>query len=140
LVSTQSGRRDLYDRTVISFETSHKNLCRPAPGDEFSFRVEVEQKHRSNTYIGNPPPRMTIGSEVSCKMATDNRPAGELLSGADGEALLARCERITKTGERTLLEYTFLKESSIYVLLKEAAERHTISIDTGTPSTTPGAE
>jgi hypothetical protein len=112
---------------VMSFETSANNICAPAPGAEFSYRVETEMEIKTSGLLGVT--RVATGvDDFSCKVSAESRPAKEIFPSLRGDALFTSCERIAKSGAKAKLEFAFLRDAGVYLLLTEDANVQTTKV------------
>jgi len=112
---------------VMSFEASANNICAPAPGAEFSYRVGTELEVKTSGLLGVT--RVAKGlDDFSCKVSAESRPANEIFPPLRGDALLTSCERIGKSGAKAKLEYAFLRDAGIYLLLSEGTDVQTTKV------------
>ena len=112
---------------VMSFEASANNICAPAPGAEFSYRVGTELEVKTSGLLGVTKVARGL-DDFSCKVSAESRPANEIFPSLRGDALLTSCERIGKSGAKAKLGYAFLRDAGIYLLLSEDTDVQTTKV------------
>lgn len=115
---------------VTGFETNSAIICRPSPGAEFSYRLQIERHYRvTDTMTGLFSTKGTKleTHDVLCKAEDAHIPAREILRSLEGNALLVRCEDKSHMGVGTF-EYAFLPESGFYLRLRDQGRGRKVEV------------
>jgi len=100
---------------TTALQTASPNICSPTSGSAFSLRAVIEE-YRKGTVLALTRSRTV---ELACNVGAEAKPASRLAGWFRGAALAVHCTRTTNAEDREQLEYAFLIDSGLYVLLAQ---------------------
>lgn len=105
---------------VKDLRTEYKELCTPVAGSKFSYQIENEVQIKTSGIFGRTVVTSTV-IDVSCQVAKVASPANRLSNSFSGESLRVSCESNAKPGQKRMMDYAFLKELGLYLILNDSS-------------------